>query len=343
MLFARHGLATVVTACVLAPTAAATTMTFDDARVRLGGIPELDIVDAANPVTMTTDVAGNGDFSLAPAQFDFPASTPPPIVPGLGVTVDVIPLADVTGNYSQASGLLTTNTSDFAVAVQLSGSTTASCTISPVPLAFSTQNTTPLAGDPFDPGSLPPLNGAVAAGWPTLPAATGDPGCGIVDTVASGPGGIRLSNGAAAGGPLAPGAPLAPGGPPAPAPPAPPPGSDEPASSRAVKCARRGRYRGRTSQGEPICFNLVRKGKRRSVSVLKFKWTGSCDAGTAEGQPTFRRLKVDRDGDFKTPKLFTDTTFAGRIKGKRARGTLRMRPGRGGCDSGRVRWTARRR
>lgn len=56
-----------------------------------------------------------------------------------------------------------------------------------------------------------------------------------------------------------------------------PPPSPSPPDSDDLgepECREGGRYRGRTSQGEKICFNLKRKGKRRSVTVLEFNAEG---------------------------------------------------------------------
>ena len=116
-----------------------------------------------------------------------------------------------------------------------------------------------------------------------------------------------------------------------------------PDEQEPAECPPRGRYRGSTSQGETICFNVVKRGARRSLTGLEFAWTGSCPDSTAGSTFSgFRRVPVRRNGRFEGSSFNSDLTFAGRITGRTARGTLRMQPGRGGCDSGRVRWNARK-
>ena len=54
------------------------------------------------------------------------------------------------------------------------------CTISPIPLAFTTNTNTVFIGDAFDAASSPPVNGAISDDWASLPPGTGA-GCGLIN------------------------------------------------------------------------------------------------------------------------------------------------------------------
>ena len=177
-----------VTAMALAGTAQATTtpvaMTFDHGLVKLGGSgTPIDVVANGGPFpTFTADVctdttggcAAVGDFTITIANFVFPPATSDVSgVPGETATFGLIPLANVTGHYDAATGVLTTNSSNYRSNVTLAGPITAACKVTPIPLAFSTAKTTPFQGDAFDAASSPPVNGVIDADWSTLPTPSG--------------------------------------------------------------------------------------------------------------------------------------------------------------------------
>jgi hypothetical protein len=192
------------------------TMTFDRGKLKLGGSPDpINIAGSADPVELAADVCIDtmngctaiGDFTVATDDFDFPPFTQMD-VGGLGVnaTVDLIPLANVAGNYNFATGALSTNASNYRSDVTLSGTLTGACRISPISLALSTGKTTPFLGDAFDSlGSLgPPVNGVIDADWATLPTpgdnpdVTGDDSttcANVLKIFTDGPGGLALGNG----------------------------------------------------------------------------------------------------------------------------------------------------
>jgi hypothetical protein len=192
-------------------------MTFDDGALKLGGSGSaLDIIDAGAPAVMTadvcTDTAGSctgktiGDFTvpLTPAtNFSFAPFTAHDVgISGQDATVDLIPLANITGHYAHATGAMTTNASNYSSSIVLSGALTGNCTVSPISLAFSTANTTPFLGDAFDPIVTvlpgPPVHGVIDASWSTLPTPTGTGSCSsVLSAFTNGPGGIALANGMA--------------------------------------------------------------------------------------------------------------------------------------------------
>jgi hypothetical protein len=185
-------------------------MTFDDGTLKLGGSDSpVDIVDAAHPAVLTADVctdtaggcAAVGDFTVTPGNFSFDPFTATDVgVSGQNATVDLTPLANVTGHYDFATGSLTTNASDYSSSIVLSGLLNGNCTVSPISLALSTTNTTPFVGDAFDSqvSLLPPVHGVIDASWATLPAPTGDAVCGsVLSSFTNGPGSLALANGAA--------------------------------------------------------------------------------------------------------------------------------------------------
>lgn len=120
--------------------------------------------------------------------------------------------------------------------------------------------------------------------------------------------------------------------------------ADEPIDEEPLpqpKCPARGRYRGKTSQGERICFSLASSRKR--VTRLEVNYKADCDYGTQEGWVRIRSIGVGRKGKLRGSS--TSLTLEGRIIGRKARGTLRAGSGNpdiGECDSGLVRWAARR-
>jgi hypothetical protein len=213
------GAVAAVAAMALAGTAQATTtpvaMTFDHGQVKLGGSgTPIDVVANAGPfpvftADVCTDTAGGcaavGDFTITIANFVFPPATSDVAgVPGETATFGLTPLADVTGHYTQATGVLTTNASTYRSDVTLAGPIAAACRVTPISLAFSTAKQTPFHGDPFDAASSPPVNGVIDADWATLPTPGDNPDVGgddgptcasVLNVFTTGPGGIALGNG----------------------------------------------------------------------------------------------------------------------------------------------------
>jgi hypothetical protein len=190
---------------------------FDYGRLKLGGSgTPLDIVDHANAtnwlklqsvfcVDLTGGCTGtNGavnDFAVTPANFQFqPFTTDVSGVPGETATVDLIPLANVTGNYNFATGAFTTDSGNYESDVTLAGPIAAACKVTPIPLAFSTAKQTPFLGDAFDTAVAvgEPRNGVIDADWATLPTPSGqtpadDSTCSsVLNVFTTGPGGIGL-------------------------------------------------------------------------------------------------------------------------------------------------------
>ena len=103
------------------------------------------------------------------------------------------------------------------------------------------------------------------------------------------------------------------------------------------------RYSGRTSQGKPLCLTLWKSGSRLGEYAYGFRDT--CGAGTS--RTTSRTgTPVASDGSFSAS--FGDSFFKGRVSATTASGTFRSKRTEYGaipsvtCDSGIVRWTARR-
>jgi hypothetical protein len=189
-------------------------MTFNHGQVKLGGSgTPIDVVADGGPfpiftADVCTDTATNcvgkavGDFTITPGNFVFPPATSDVSgVPGETATFGLTPLADVTGHYTAATGVLTTNASAYRSDVTLAGTIAAACKVTPFNLAFSTANQTPFFGDAFDAASSPPVNGVIDASWPTLPTPSGitpadDSTCSsILNAFTNGAGGIALGNG----------------------------------------------------------------------------------------------------------------------------------------------------
>lgn len=102
------------------------------------------------------------------------------------------------------------------------------------------------------------------------------------------------------------------------------------------------RYSGRTSQGKPICFTLWPSGKR----IGEYAYGARDTCGNATTRTTARNGIPVANGSFST--TFGQSFFKGRVTGTTASGTLRSKRTEYGaippvtCDSGIVRWTARR-
>jgi hypothetical protein len=212
-----------VAAMALAGPAQATThavdMNFDHGLLKLGGSgTPIDIVGDTPPQPVMhsdicVDTAGGctavGNFTVTPANFDFPPFTSDVSgVPGETATVDLIPDANVTGNYNVLTGVLTTNASSYHSDVTLAGPIAAGCRVSPISLAFSTAKTSPFQGVTFNTqgdatNPTSPIHGVIDADWATLPTPGDAPGgsddtstcASVLNVFTTGPGGIGLGNG----------------------------------------------------------------------------------------------------------------------------------------------------
>ena len=208
-----------IAAMALAGTAQATTapvaMTFDHGLVKLGGSgTPIDVVQNAGPypvftADVCTDTAGGcaavGDFTITIANFVFPPATSDVSgVPGETATFGLTPLTNVTGHYNAATGVLTTNASNYKSDVTLAGPINGACRVTPISLAFSTAKQTPFHGDAFDAASSPPTNGVIDADWATLPTPGDNPDVvgddsstcsSVLNVFTTGSGGIGLGNG----------------------------------------------------------------------------------------------------------------------------------------------------
>jgi hypothetical protein len=139
----------------------------------------------------------------------------------------------------------------------------------------------------------------------------------------------------------------------------------------AEAAVRTGKYSGKLNKGGPVSFKVwkAKRGKARKISNFKFsKATLHCSdgrdfvpkGGFGSGR---KRLRIARNGRFVVIVEYVDGgtwTARGRIKGRKATGTVRLRVrfnpssdpdgddvatpnGRIRCDSRRVKFTARRR
>lgn len=104
------------------------------------------------------------------------------------------------------------------------------------------------------------------------------------------------------------------------------------------------RYVGKTRQDRGICFLVSRNGGR--LKLAWFGWRARCSGGLAEGMTKMlgrNGVAPIRNGRF---KLFSvgsvSSLFKGKINGRKATGVLRFKQSIDNCNSGKVRWTARR-
>ena len=130
----------------------------------------------------------------------------------------------------------------------------------------------------------------------------------------------------------------------------------------AQAAVRSGTYRGKTDRGTPVGFKVTKaKRGKRKISRFNFKRMRlKCSDGkpfTTEGTFTSgaKRLPIARNGKFSVIVTYRDGgkwVASGRIRGRRARGTLRLRVrfddeniarphGRVRCNSGKRKFTAR--
>ena len=125
-------------------------MTFDHGQVKLGGSGRRSTSSrtagrsrcsppTSVPTPRRTVWAAVGDFTITIANFVFPPATSDVSgVPGETATFGLTPLANVTGHYDAATGVLTTNPSTYRSDVTLAGTIAAACEVTPITLAFST-------------------------------------------------------------------------------------------------------------------------------------------------------------------------------------------------------------
>lgn len=117
------------------------------------------------------------------------------------------------------------------------------------------------------------------------------------------------------------------------------------ADAAAKLCKSSGiRYLGSTSRRQKICFTLWKSGKR--ISEYAYGFSDSCGTGTSRTTAK-NGIPVAADGSFNSSGV-SGGYFKGRITGSTAKGTLRAKSTNYGavppvtCDSGVVRWTAKR-
>ena len=98
-------------------------------------------------------------------------------------------------------------------------------------------------------------------------------------------------------------------------------------------------YKGVSSQGRAALLKV--DGSLKRLTTGRIEWRARCDdGGRVDGVLLLPRLKIDGDRRF---RLVSEEglSFAGRLVGRMARGTLEVETIEG-CRSGPVRWSARR-
>lgn len=175
--------------------ARADTIVFDHGAARPGVGNAVPIVSPADPVELNNVAYGPGTSfaSASPGDFDFPAYSG--VEAGVAFTIDLVALAPVSGEFDPATGVMSTNPVSFTVTVALGPPNNDTCVYT-TPLAFSTQSTQLIFGDPFDAGGPPPVNGAVVATWSKV-APHPTAGCETLNGYAYRQGAFWLSNGVA--------------------------------------------------------------------------------------------------------------------------------------------------
>jgi hypothetical protein len=139
--------------------------------------------------TLTPPIGGNPQtFTIDPADFHFPTFNFTSPAPG-SITAHLNGAA--TGQFDATNGKVDL-TADVVADITVLGQP---CAVDAGPLNFSTDNPgPPLPGTRFPAGAAGVLTGpgAFVASWPTLPDGTGG-GCGIVNGLTKGPGGLWIS------------------------------------------------------------------------------------------------------------------------------------------------------
>ncbi len=167
--------------------ASAVTATFDHGSLKLPAA-SFEIITPDDPVLLANFPA-DGAYSIVPGDVTFPTFSGEAL-PGVNVDVTLAPQENLTGTYTAATGTMTGDASDWLATLAVNGDP---CVIGPFPMAFTTANNAVFQGDLFDAASSPPVNGSISNAWTGLPAGVGD-GCGLINALTSGAGGIWLSN-----------------------------------------------------------------------------------------------------------------------------------------------------
>jgi hypothetical protein len=199
LVLGRRRIAGIATGALLAvagvPSAAsADVITFDHGAARVsGGEKPVRIIGPADPLEINNVAYGPGNAftTSAPGDFDFAPYSG--TFAGVPYTIDIAPLAPVSGSFDPATGTMALDSVAYTTTVIIGGASSATCTYTNSH-AFSTENKAVVLGDRFDPLGPPPVNGAVADVWEKVP---GDPspGCGATNTFANYIGGFWFSNG----------------------------------------------------------------------------------------------------------------------------------------------------
>jgi hypothetical protein len=169
------------------------TLEFVGASVYGQPIPDISIDSTNLTPGGSTYVQGDSVDGASKSDFDFPQFEGS--VSGVPLGVDVKPLTAVNGNFNSGTGVLTTTATNYTATVALGPPAIATCTITPINLAFSTADNSVFKGDLFD-AATPPVNGAISDDWSSLPS-DANPACGLINGLTAGPGGLWLSNGIA--------------------------------------------------------------------------------------------------------------------------------------------------
>ena len=173
-------------------------VTFDYAVLDTPSTPNATVVDPSGPpVTAVASVdETTGAFTVDPATFDFPRYDF--AMSGVTGNIDVVLNAPASGVATLATGAVNLN-ADLVAQITVDG--LGRCDVDTGVLAISTENTEPLPGQRFPPGTTGVATGpgAIAVDWESLPPGTGpDPfACSIINGFVGGPGGFWLSKGIA--------------------------------------------------------------------------------------------------------------------------------------------------
>lgn len=174
--------------------ASADVITLDHGAARVPSIGRtIPIVTPADPLEINNVTYGPGDEFASSAAADFDFSPYSGTVDGISFTIDIAPVSAVTGTFDPTTGVMTTEPVGYTTTVTIGPPDNATCSYT-VPFAFSTENTAVIAGDRFDAAGAPPVNGAVAATWASVPADPA-PGCVRLNGFADRAGAFWLSNG----------------------------------------------------------------------------------------------------------------------------------------------------
>jgi hypothetical protein len=180
-----------ITAAMAAP-ASADDLSFEHAWLSLP-IDNFKIIDSeaaedpTDPIILTG--VEDGAYTVPVADIDFPSFTGELLT--FPLEVEVSTATPLTGTYTSATGSMVGDSSNWTATITFNGEP---CTITPIPLAFSTATNTVFEGNAFDTGTPMGENGAVSDDWSALPPGTGT-GCDLINSVTQGDGGLWLSDG----------------------------------------------------------------------------------------------------------------------------------------------------